>query len=55
MPKASWHFPGVVKVGFVGGAGYGSGVLRKHGRTVDYYNNLVAGAYGLQAGVQAFD
>jgi len=47
-------FPGVVKAGFIGGAQYGTGALRKHGRTVAYYN-LVAGSYGLQAGVQSFD
>jgi lipid-binding SYLF domain-containing protein len=47
-------FPGVVKAGFIGGAQYGTGALRRHGRTVGYYN-LVAGSYGLQAGVQSFD
>jgi len=47
-------FPGVVKAGFIGGAQYGTGALRKHGRTVGYYN-LVAGSYGLQAGAQSFD
>lgn len=47
-------FPGVVKAGFIGGAQYGKGALLKHGRTVGYYN-LVAGSYGLQAGVQSFD
>jgi lipid-binding SYLF domain-containing protein len=47
-------FPGVVKAGFIGGAQYGKGALRRGGRTAGYYN-LVAGSYGLQAGVQSFD
>jgi lipid-binding SYLF domain-containing protein len=47
-------FPGVVKAGFIGGAQYGKGALRQRGRTTGYYN-LVAGSYGLQAGVQSFD
>lgn len=47
-------FPNVVKAGFIGGAHYGKGALRKQDRTAGYYN-LVAGSYGLQAGVQAFD
>jgi lipid-binding SYLF domain-containing protein len=47
-------FPGVVKAGFIGGAQYGVGALRKRGRTAGYYN-LVAGSYGLQAGVQSFN
>lgn len=47
-------FPGVVKAGFIGGAQYGTGALRRQGRTVGYYN-LVAGSYGLQAGIQSFD
>jgi lipid-binding SYLF domain-containing protein len=47
-------FPNVVKAGFIGGAQYGKGALRKQDRTVGYYN-LIAGSYGLQAGVQAFD
>lgn len=47
-------FPGVVKAGFIGGAQYGTGALRRNGRTAGYYN-LVAGSYGLQAGVQSFD
>jgi len=47
-------FPGVVKAGFIGGAQYGKGALRERGRTVGYYN-MVAGSYGLQAGVQTFD
>ena len=47
-------FPNVVKAGFIGGAQYGKGALIKNGRTVGYYN-IVAGSYGLQAGVQSFD
>ena len=47
-------FPSVVKAGFLGGAQYGKGALRQSDQTVGYYN-LVAGSYGLQAGVQAFD
>ena len=46
-------FPNIVKAGFLVGAQYGEGVLRKKGRTVGYYSS-VAGSYGLQAGVQAF-
>jgi lipid-binding SYLF domain-containing protein len=52
--KGIMVFPGVVKAGFIGGAQYGTGTLRKQGRTVGYYN-LAAGSYGLQAGVQSFD
>lgn len=52
--RAILVFPGVVKAGFIGGAQYGKGVLIRNGRTVGYYN-LVAGSYGLQAGVQSFD
>jgi len=46
-------FPNVVKAGFLVGAQYGDGALRKQGRTVGYYN-IAAASYGLQAGVQAF-
>ena len=46
-------FPNVVKAGFIGGAEYGKGAMRKGGRTSGYYN-IVAGSYGLQAGVQSF-
>ncbi|MGZ4957836.1 MAG: lipid-binding SYLF domain-containing protein [Methylomonas sp.] len=46
-------FPNVVKAGFIGGAEYGKGAMRKRGRTTGYYN-IVAGSYGLQAGVQSF-
>ena len=47
-------FPGIVKAGFLVGAQYGSGgALFKKGKTAGYYN-IVAGSYGLQAGVQSF-
>src|SRR5262245_22478774 len=46
-------FPSIVKAGFMFGAQYGEGVLRKSGKTVGYYNT-VAASYGLQAGVQSF-
>ncbi len=46
-------FPNVLKAGFIGGAEYGEGAMRKRGRTTGYYN-IVAGSYGLQAGVQSF-
>ena len=52
--KATLVFPGVVKAGFIGGAQYGTGALIKRGHTAGYYN-LIAGSYGLQAGVQSFD
>jgi len=47
-------FPSVVKAGFIFGAEYGNGILRKQGRTVGYYN-LAAVSYGLQAGAQNFE
>jgi len=46
-------FPNVLKAGFIGGAQYGKGAMRINGRTSGYYN-IVAGSYGLQAGVQSF-
>jgi len=47
-------FPGIVKAGFLVGAQYGTGgALFKNGRTAGYYN-IIAGSYGLQAGVQSF-
>lgn len=46
-------FPNIVKAGFIIGAQYGEGVLRKKGKTVGYYNT-VAGSYGYQAGAQSF-
>ena len=46
-------FPSVVKAGFLFGAQYGEGALRRQGRTVGYYNSI-AGSYGFQAGIQSF-
>lgn len=46
-------FPNVIKAGFIGGAEYGKGAMLKGGKTTGYYN-IVAGSYGLQAGVQSF-
>jgi lipid-binding SYLF domain-containing protein len=46
-------FPNIVKAGFLWGAQYGEGALRRKGRTVGYYNT-VAASYGLQAGIQSF-
>jgi len=47
-------FPGIVKAGFMVGGQVGTGgALFKNGRTAGYYN-MVAGSYGLQAGVQSF-
>ena len=46
-------FPNIVKGGFIIGAHYGDGALRKNGATVGYYSS-VAASYGLQAGIQSF-
>jgi lipid-binding SYLF domain-containing protein len=46
-------FPNIVKAGFLFGAQYGDGALRRQGTTRGYYNS-VAASYGLQAGVQTF-
>jgi lipid-binding SYLF domain-containing protein len=46
-------FPSIAKAGFLWGAQYGEGALRKGNRTVGYYNTIAA-SYGLQAGVQSF-
>ena len=46
-------FPNIVKGGFILGAHYGKGALRKHGEKAGYYSTLAA-SYGLQAGVQTF-
>ena len=51
--KAVLVFPSIVKAGFMFGAQYGDGALRRQGKTVGYYNT-VAASYGLQAGVQSF-
>jgi lipid-binding SYLF domain-containing protein len=46
-------FPSIVKAGFLFGAQYGEGALRRNEATAGYYNS-VAASYGLQAGVQTF-
>jgi lipid-binding SYLF domain-containing protein len=46
-------FPNITKGGFIIGAHYGKGALRKDGATVGYYNT-VAASFGLQAGIQSF-
>jgi lipid-binding SYLF domain-containing protein len=46
-------FPNIVKAGFLFGAQYGEGALRRGGRPAGYYST-VAASYGLQAGVQSF-
>ena len=46
-------FPSIVKAGFLFGAQYGEGALRRGSRTAGYYSS-VAASYGLQAGVQTF-
>jgi lipid-binding SYLF domain-containing protein len=51
--KAILVFPTILKAGFMFGAQYGDGVLRRGNKTVGYYNT-VAASYGWQAGVQAF-
>jgi lipid-binding SYLF domain-containing protein len=51
--KGTLVFPSIVKAGFLFGAQYGDGALRRGGKTVGYYNT-VAASYGLQAGVQTF-
>jgi lipid-binding SYLF domain-containing protein len=49
--KAVLVIPGAIKAGFVVGGEYGEGVMRIHGRTVDYYS-LAAGSLGFQFGLQ---
>ncbi len=51
--KAILVFPSIVKAGFLFGAQYGEGALRRQGSTAGYYNTAAA-SYGLQAGVQVF-
>ena len=46
-------FPRIYKAGFMFGAQYGEGAMRRQGKTVGYYNS-VAASYGWQAGVQSF-
>ena len=51
--KAILTFPSVVKGGFIVGAHYGKGALRKNGKTAGYYDTIAA-SYGLQAGIQSY-
>jgi lipid-binding SYLF domain-containing protein len=51
--KAILVFPSIYKAGFMFGAQYGEGVLRRGNKNVGYYNTLAA-SYGWQAGAQAF-
>lgn len=51
--KAILMFPGIVKGGFIVGAHYGKGALRKDGKTIGYYDTIAA-SYGLQAGIQSY-
>jgi lipid-binding SYLF domain-containing protein len=51
--KAMLVFPNITKGGFIIGAHYGKGALKKEGATVGYYSTMAA-SYGLQAGVQSF-
>jgi len=51
--KAILIFPSIYKAGFMLGAQYGEGVLRRGNKSVAYYNT-VAASYGWQAGAQAF-
>jgi lipid-binding SYLF domain-containing protein len=51
--KAVLIFPSIYKAGFMFGAQYGEGVLRRGNKPVGYYNT-VAASYGWQAGAQAF-
>jgi lipid-binding SYLF domain-containing protein len=53
LAKGILIFPSVYKAGFMFGAQYGEGSLRKGNKTVAYYNT-VAASYGFQAGAQAF-
>ena len=46
-------FPSITKGGFIIGAHYGKGALKKEGRTAGYYSSMAA-SYGLQAGIQSF-
>jgi len=51
--KAILMFPGIVKGGFIVGAHYGKGALRKDNKTIGYYDTIAA-SYGLQAGIQSY-
>ena len=51
--KAVLVFPTILKAGFLFGAQYGEGALRRQSKTVGFYST-VAASYGFQAGVQSF-
>jgi len=51
--RAILIFPKITKAGFMFGAQYGDGLLRRQGKPVGYYNT-VAASYGFQAGIQQF-
>ncbi len=51
VAKGVLVFPNVMKAGFIVGGQYGTGALRKGGKTVGYYNTAAA-SYGLQIGAQ---
>jgi lipid-binding SYLF domain-containing protein len=51
--RAVLVFPTIVKAGFMFGAPYGEGVLRRRGKTTAHYNSIAA-SDGYEAGLQAF-
>jgi lipid-binding SYLF domain-containing protein len=53
VAKGILVFPQVVKGGFILGAEFGNGALRRAGATTAYYNTIGA-SYGFQAGVESF-
>ena len=53
IAKGVLVFPRITKAGFVVGGLVGTGALRVDGKTMGYYR-IVAGSYGLQAGVQVY-
>jgi lipid-binding SYLF domain-containing protein len=53
VAKGILVFPSILKGGFLVGAQYGEGALRKEGKTAGYYETVSA-SYGLQAGIQKF-
>jgi len=53
VAKGILVFPQVVKGGFIVGAEFGNGALRKGEVSTAYYNTIGA-SYGLQAGVESF-
>jgi lipid-binding SYLF domain-containing protein len=51
--RAVLVFPEILKGGFIVGALYGEGALRRQGKTIGYYNTTAV-SYGFQAGVQKY-